>query len=718
MISRRRSASKLQPGPFLKEIIIVCYPISMLSILAATCLGQAQPLLGADAAAPRPPWVSMVDQKTTDPRLAGYLTPRGIKLEIVAENSRLASVSQAAFLADGELLILECKAENSAGKDIIRCVRDPAAPRAFGGEPSVLEEPAIAAMCVSGSWLYTAGGGSVQRYRRIKKDGPFEAKQIIARGFGGRGQHPPFGLSVDFDGSLLIAVGPGDHDVKGSDDSRAHVTDCGAVFRCRSDGARLEALAIGLSTPCGGVAFDSEFHGFLAETGAGGNLSRTGVLHVTEESDYGFRSLSNKRPELVDLARRGCLQNLPGVMKPIFSMPGTPGRGLCICNESTFPPFFQGLILCPDPQAHAVVALAPGRLDSSFRVTESFHLVQSADPAFLPTQLLAGPDGCLYLLDRRAPVPASGSRPEGRIYRLSWAGGPAHPGLAPRDQKSWAKMSSFNGAQLIGALDSSNGSDRDIAQKILIAHGSTNAGALLAAVENRELHNECRALAAGALCSMWNDSVQQALIRLATDDETALRRCAALCLGRYGRGQDPQIQEALLRILGDPDPATRRAVALAMARIGAPEAADCIAATLSFDIGTDLCLRDGLVRALERLGKPGLEQLLKLANSGEPDRLELAVNAFCALRAPLGLELWPQLLNNPHLANADRARLIRSLARYPGGSMDAANRALVGVVAVLDDNWELWVAASEVVRARHLKGVGGFVRLFYSLVPK
>jgi quinoprotein glucose dehydrogenase len=513
-------------------------------------------------------------------------------------------------------------------------------------------------------------------------------------------------------------VGPGDHDVKGSDDSRARVNDCGAVFRCRPDGARLEAFAIGLSTPCGGVAFDSEFHGFLAETGSAGNLSRTAVLHVTEGSDFGFRSLSKKRPELENLARRGCLQNLPGVMKPIFSMPGTPGRGLCLCHESTFPPFFQGLILCPDPEAHAVVALTPGRLDSSFRVTESFHLVQSADAAFLPAQLLVGPDGCLYLLDRRASVPAAGSRPEGRIYRMSWAGGPAHPGLAPRDQKSWAKMSSFNGAELIGALDSADGSNRDIAQKILIARGSINRGVLLAAVENRELRNECRALAAGALCSMWNDTVQQALIRLATDDETALRRCAARCLGRYGRSQDPQAQEALLRILGDPDPATRREVALAMARIGAPEAADCIAGALSFDIGTDLCLRDGLVRALERLGKPGLEQLLKLGNSGEADRLELAVNAFCALRAPLGLGLWPQLFNNPHLANADRARLIRSLARYSADSVGAANRALVGVVAVLDANWELWVAASEVVRARQLRGVGGFVRLVFSLVPK
>ena len=255
------------------------------------------------------------------------------------------------------------------------------------------------------------------------------------------------------------------------------------------------------------------------------------------------------------------------------------------------------------------------------------------------------------------------------------------------------------------------------AQNELISRGTGGKSALLKAMGDAELSSTARTLLAGVLCNMWDQDVKRAFIRLATDDETALRRVAAECLGRYGASHDAQVQEVLLHILGDADPSTRRSVSLAMARIAAPEVADCLGTSLSFDIGGDAFLRDGLVRALERLGKPGIERLLALADSGEDDLLERAVDSFCALRTPFALEMLPQLLANPHLQPGQRARLIRSMARY---RIDHARQLVPGLRFAAERHpadLGFWSALTEVLCV-HFAGMEGPIRLLCSLVPR
>ncbi len=737
----------MQPGPFLKETIIVHYLISMLPILAATCLSQSLPVRAEDYSSlpPKPAWVTMVDQKASDARLAGYATPQEVKLELVTEISLFALAGQIAFAPDGTFLVLQWTPGGKKSYSMLNLSLLPNSPIRFG--ESAHQEAAVTAltgsefnqkkwlerdilsdvqpvstMLLDGKWLYTFSNGMVQRRHRDLSEWVFEQPEIIARGFGGRGPQPSCGLSFDLTGSLIIAVGPGDHHVVGTDGSKAEALDTGAVFRCRADGSKVELLATGLSSPDGAVVFDREAHAFLAGTTAGRNGSTTNILHLTEGSDYGFRSLLKTQPELEDLARKSCLRDLPGVMKPIISMPGKASGGMCIYNDSRFPPFFQGLLLCPSPATHSVKAFRINGRASSFAVSEAFDLVHSTDATFTPWQVVVGPDGGIYVLDCMGRNTRNERglvyRKYGRLFRLSWKGGPAHPGIELKGASSWSAVASMKDAELIKTLAAPDFTDRQLAQRELIHRGKINQAALVKGVNDPELSTDSRALAAGALCTMWDDAIKGAFLTLATDDDTLLRRLAAEALGRHSAPKDPQIQEVLLRILGDPDPATRRSVALAMARVGASEAPDCIAGALSFDIGTDLSLRDGLVRSLERLGKPGLEQILKLANSGEADRLELAVNAFCALRTPAGATLLPQLLNNPHLANSDRVRLIRSLARYRVDGTAGTDGDLPGIVPLLDASPELWFALLEVAQARVLKGCGGFVSLSFSLIPK
>jgi quinoprotein glucose dehydrogenase len=394
--------------------------------------------------------------------------------------------------------------------------------------------------------------------------------------------------------------------------------------------------------------------------------------------------------------------------------------GATIYNDSRFPSFIQGLVLFPEPARRTIRALKPERRDSTFKITEGFNLVESHDRLFEPAHVLIGPDGAIYFSDRPAVAGNDGKpqsqKRDGRLYRLSWIGGPLYPALALRSFTSWARFVSLGGTDLAMSLGSVDFTDRRIAQQELIRRGTLNKTGLIEAVGNPKLTVDARMLAAGVLSSIWDNDVKNVLLKLATDDEPVLRRMAAECLGRNSPKQDPQVQEALLYILGDPDSDSRRSVALAMAKVAAPDGADSLATALSFDIGSDLYLRDGLVRALERLGKPGLEPLLAMANSGEEDRLDLAVESWCALRSPIALELLPQLLNNPHLQTEQRVRLIRSLARFPIGD----SGAFLPIIRYFAERplreTEGWTALIEVARVRYLRRPGGFVRLLSYLV--
>ena len=718
-------------------------------LLAACCFpGLSVPPIGIEPPPdlPQPKWVDMVDRRAADELLAGYMTPREIKLEIVAENRALTHAGSVCFGNDGNLLLLEWPPEALAQakevtdilsyrdgsrrsitrlgtpiKDRLRSIPNPSDKGAFDQGKVILEEECLSAILPYGNWLYTATAGSVQRHRRSRNDGPFDVKEPVARGFGGLGLRPPEGLALDFDGRLLIAVGAGDHDVEGSDGSRARITGSGAIFRCRPDGSQLEALALGICDPQGGPVLDSEFHIFQLDGGDDSQTnSRRHLLNIAEGSDFGFRLAPGSHGDCDDSARRLCLKDLPGEMAPIYTTERAASGGGCVLNDSSFPPFMQGFFLCPDSAGQCVRAFKLDRRDSSFAVTEEFNLLSSKDPHFQPWQVFVGPGGAIYVTERLMPATIalqSAPKREGRLYRLTWEGGPAHPALPTRPLSSWSRVASQGGMDLVKSLAAADFSDRRIAQQELIRRGALNEAALTRAVGNAELSTDARVLALGALASMWDDQIKTVLIKLATDDDAILRRLAAECLGRNSAKSDPQVQEALLNVLGDAEPVSRRSVALAMARVAAPDAAECLTTALTFDIGSDPYLRDGLVRALERLGKPGLERLLTLANSGEPDRLELAVASWSSLRLPLALELLPQLLNNPHLQTEQRVRLIRSLARY---QVDHP-RAFVPILRALAQQSraepEIWMAVLDVARARYARKTGGFVRLGSALAP-
>jgi putative membrane-bound dehydrogenase-like protein len=684
-------------GSLLSQILLAAPPIE---------LEQAE-----SAARPVPDWVKMIDQGGNDERLKGYTTPAGIKLEIVADFPVVTNPVGMTFADDGSLYVLEWRQGEERSetvtytykdgskhnitritksvKDVVKVLRTKGQ-GAYDQSQVILEEQLPSGILIHDGWLYLSGGGDVHRYKLadIKAEEKAEAPkaEVIVRGFGGVHHHQVSGLTIGNDGWLYVSVGDGDHVLEGSDGSRATVLRTGAIFRCRPDGSKIATVSIGYCNPYRDVAFDAAFNMFHIDNDSndGGKFAGCRLMHVAEESDFGWRRRADSQK--ADRLRAAAFGELPGKMLPMLKTGRGAPAGLFIYNDTRFSAEFRGLLYYPDVLRKLVRAYRVSARGSTFAVTEEFELLRSADPLFRPCQMVVGPDGAMYVCDWRSGSDGSGQLAgdgkHGRIYRLSWTGVGDQAALPLRGLDSWAKIIKLSDEELLKALGSEDFSDRLRAQRELVRRGDKVRPALLRMVlfphldekehaegEARELVKEeppaaARIAALGALETTWSEKTQDAFARLLRDPQVAIRRLAIEGLARNAKKGDVQVSESLLRLLEEPDLAIRRAAFLALGQVGAPEAADTLANAFKFDEGKDAYLTDGVLRAIERAGKPGIAKLVALAESGDEKDHDKVLEAFPSLRTRAAADAIPGLLKYPHLTPRQQADLLRSYSNY------------------------------------------------------
>jgi putative membrane-bound dehydrogenase-like protein len=644
---------------------------------------------------PIPQWVNIIDQGRNDPRLKGYFTPEGLKVEIVADDPVVTNPVGMTFADDGTLYVLEWLRDTGPSfpehpetityrdgtkrqvatmkkhvKDHVKVLRDSKGAGVYDEATVVLEEELPSSILVHDGWLYLSGRGTVRRYRQSKPGGPYDVKEVIAQGFCGFHHHQVSGLSLGNDGWLYVTAGDDDNVVEGSDGSRATVLRTGAVFRCRPDGSQVQEYSRGYRNPYRDVAFDAAFNVFHADNDNedGSKFMGCRLMHVAEGSDFGWRLHWGARCCQPDQVRGAAFGELPGRVPPLLKTGRGAPAGLLIYNDTRFPEEYRGLLLYPDVFRKLIRAYHVQPDGATFRVVEEFELMQSDDPLFRPCQMVLGPDGAMYVCDWRTDSGGAGQLwgdgRHGRIYRISWAGTATQPAIPLRGLDSWAKIDKLSEGELLKALAAPDFSDRQRAGRALVRRGEKVRPALLKVLDDGDQPLPARIAALGAVQAFWNDDVRAAFIRLLDDGDPDLRRLAADGLSLNCKPGDETAHHALLQVLGDPNLAVRRAVVLAMGRIGAEGAADALVNALAFDDGKDVYLRDGLIRAIERVGKPGIERLLALAESGDEKNLVKVVDAFDALRTRPGADAVPALLRYPHLSVAQRAGLVRSYGNY------------------------------------------------------
>ncbi|OAI47050.1 hypothetical protein AYO44_10250 [Planctomycetaceae bacterium SCGC AG-212-F19] len=655
---------------------------------------------------PLPKWIKtdeagkqvFIDQGLNTPSLKGYQTPEGIKLEIAADHPTVVNPVGMAFGDDGSLFVLEWLAGGKPAeevtetvtykdgskrqfttlkkpvKDVVKLLRDTKGSGVYDQAKVILEDDLPSGLLLHDGWLYLSGRGTVRRWKLAEvldrpADKPQPPAQVIAQGFGGFGHRQVSGLTIGNDGWLYITAGADDHYVEGSDGSRATVLKTGAVFRCRPDGSRIQVYSIGYCNPYRGIAFDAAFNAFHADNDAGqGKFSGCRLMHVAEESDFGWRVQAGGRGGQPDPIRAAVGGELPGKLPPLARTGKGAPSGLCIYNDSQFPSQYRGLLYYPDVVRKSIRAYRVGPVGSTFEVTVEFDFLKSDDPLFRPCQVAIGPDGAMYICDWRTDSTGAGAfagdSKHGRIYRVTWGGTPEHPGIPRRDIKSWARFPGMAKDDLLIEFSSDVGTDRFKAQQQVAKLGAPARNDLLDMVADSKAASRARIAALGALNSLWNDEVKEEFLGLLYAGDPDIRRLAAEGLALNCKQGDNTVDAALLQTLGDQEMAPRRAIVLAVGRIAGVSSADSLANTFKSFKEDDPWLYDAVLRAIERLGKPGIDKLVGVAMSGVEKDFDRVVEAFRMLRTRAAADAIPELLNYPHLTIPQRVNLLKSYNNY------------------------------------------------------
>lgn len=647
-------------------------------------------------AKPAPEGLKFIDQGQFDPRLKGYWTPEGLRLEIVADAPTVINPVGMTFGPDGTFYVLEwvptpgnqnfpevletftykdgtqrkIATMKKPVKDVVKRLHSTAANGIYDKAEVIIEHELPSSILVHDGWIYLSGRGTVQRYRQSVPGGKYDVRETIAQGFCGFHHHQVSGLTIGNDGLLYITSGDDDNFVEGSDGSRATVLRTGAVFRCRPDGSKMEVYSIGWRNPYRDMVFDERFNWFHADNDNEDGSKFTGcrLMHVAQDSDFGWRLFTGARCCRPDHVRGAVLGELPGKLPPMLKTGRGSPAGLLCYNDTFLPPDYQGVLYYPDVFRRLVRAYWIAPVGSTFEVTHEYELIKTDDPLFRPCQMITGPDGAIYICDWRTDSGGAGKLwgdgVHGRIYRLRWVGTSDVPAIRLRPLDSWAKIASQDNAGLIASLDSPNQTDRLAAQQALRRRGPAVRPDLLKLLANQEVNVVARLHALGTLHSYWDNDVHAAFLKALGDKEPDVRRLAAEGLAQHAPAKDPVTHEALLKILGDPELPVRRAVALAIGSINAPGAADALVNVYKFDDGKDVFLTDGYLRAIERTGDVGIQALINLATSGSDAHIQKVVDAFAALRIPAAAAAIPVLLGNPHLTIEQRAAVVASYANY------------------------------------------------------
>lgn len=681
---------------------------SLSLVLGFALVAAAVPPPPADFAGPQsptkpPPFpVKMIDQGQFDPKLKGYSTPEGFRLEVVATDPVVVNPVGLTFAPDGTLFVLEWLPDPYSDgrwfefKETFRyrdgSTKQVATMKKFVGDPLkqlklnpktgkyesasvIIVDELPSTVLYHDGWIYLTGRGTVRRYRQSQPGGLWDIKEIIAQGFCGFHHHQVSGLTIGNDGKLYITSGDDDNFVEGSDGSRATVLRCGAVFRCNLDGSQMETFSIGYRNPYRDLAHDAAFNWFHTDNDNEDGSRFTGcrIMHVAEESDFGWRLKIGARCCQPDHGRGAVAGELPGKMPPMLKTGRGAPAGMLIYNDTRLPERYRGLFYYPDVFRKVVRAYRTKPNGSTFDIDGEFEFLKSDDPLFRPCQMVTGPDGAIYICDWRTDSGGAGrlwgDGKGGRIYKLRWVGTKDKPELPLRGMDSWAKLLKASDGDLVKALGNADFSDRLVARNELIRRGDKSRGLVLKAW--KDIPAFARLAALGVLQPFWNEEVESLFCDLALDGSADLRRLAVEGLGLRAKPGSKRTLDAMTKAAHDADPAVRRAALLALPRVDS-NCSDVLIAAWKENRTKDVYLADAYIRALERLGKSGIDALVEAAATGDAVTRDRVATAFASLRTKPAFDALPKLIAAEYWMPGQRAELIRSYSNYLFDPMPSA----------------------------------------------
>jgi quinoprotein glucose dehydrogenase len=613
----------------------------------------------------------LVDQGEFDPRLRGYFTPPGFRVQIAADFPAVVNPVTMSFADDGTLFVAEWL-PGAERDDALKALTSSRGDGIFDKVKTLATDLRLpAGLLPHDGWLYVSEENAIWRARVDAQGLRAKTKEILIKGFKDNTLHHRLsGLALGPDGWLYISQGDADTDAEGRDGAKVKVARHGGVFRSRLDGSRLEVVAQGMRNPFGNIAFDSTLEIFHTDNDNedGSKFQGCRLLHVVAGGDYGWRLLRGVRSGVPDFPRSAWFGERPGALGSMGDTGRGAPTGVAIIDSPAFPRSYQRTLVHPDV-FQAVVRLFEVRAEGgTFRVTRTVPLLQVKggpdEGLFRPSDAELGPDGALYVLDWRTYSGGSarmfGDALHGRIYRITWTGTKEEPARATTPWNGWRQIPTLGTQPLLERLAAPAFRDRLVAKQELARRGQTTRPAVLAYATDRHRPTEGRLFALLAAAEPWGKDVEGAalaIIKNAGEEPEPLVATAADLLGRFAR--PPVDWQADLRKLRG------RALREVAAAYGKLHPADghrtLLAPEMVAAVGNDPFVLHGVVRGLEAGGAEAVAALERLCLGRDRKLRDFGWWLLASLRHPEAPRALARVATAPGATQAERIQALTAL---------------------------------------------------------
>jgi len=382
----------------------------------------------------------------------------------------------------------------------------------------------------------------------------------------------------------------------------------------------------------------------------------------------------------------------PARQVQLFQLSGPSGRataacGLGIYRDDLLGEGFRGNAFICEPVnllVHRMTLTPQGSLFAAGLpdpdAPEEF--VASHDPWFRPVQARTGPDGALWIVDMYrfviehprwipaaevAQLDTRAGHDLGRIYRILPEQG---------EPRAWPRLDRLTSTELVAALDSPNGWQRDMASQLLQWRNARDTVPLLGDMA-RTATNPWARLHALCLLGIWGEATPEVLRPRLADAEPAVRRHAARWAAEWTL-RDPALADAVCELAFDPDRQVRLQVIETLAACPTRRAVEVLAALMT-EPGADVWQRGAVLASLTPQQTPAVLQAL--------------------LHPPAGTEATP-----PHPANL--APIVQTaLAQGGPAAVQPLLRELARDDAFSQSVWQPFTLAALMEAARRDSGL-------------
>lgn len=541
----------------------------------------------------------MPPPKSPEEALASFQLRPGFRIELVATEPVVVDPVYLDWDAEGRLWVVEIRdyplGMDGKGKPggVVKVLEDTNGDGHYDRATPFLEDvPFPTSMMPWRKGVLVAAAPDLFYAEDTDGDGRADIRRILFTGFNpGNQQHRMNGFEWGLDGWIYAANGDSGGRVKSIATGKV-VSISGRDVRFRPDTGEIETVSAqtqyGRRRDDWGNWFGNNnptwlWHVTLPEHYLRRNprLAVKSVLHVLANYDDSTRVFPASAP-MVRPNQPWSLNHVTSACSP------TPYR------DELFGPEFATSVFISEPVHNAIhreVLVRDGAGFKSHRAPgeEQSEFLASTDNWFRPVTLKTGPDGALYIADMyrfvlehpewispemQARLDLRAGEDKGRIYRV------VPEGKARRPIPHLARLSS---RELVAAMDSPNGWQRDTAQRLLFERadksvneplkelltvtrapqvrlqafdtlgmlGSLTPETLIVALADPHPAVRCEALRQSESVAGRRDTVFQAVAALASDGDAAVRLQAAFSLGAW----PPERSEPVLRVLASRDDA-------------------------------------------------------------------------------------------------------------------------------------------------------------------